>query len=247
MKRAKNIGFMCKHVLILIAVIIVAASLHFYYKRWQLTNEQFSSSVPTIPIEFVYTDTININNRDEHFDIFILDNMKKKYQVFIEKPYHSSSRYVMQKCVSPKCESMDRMDYTLTNYAQHPTIAYGDINPEKYIRVVEGFKDIEMYNDGIIINSVPIKVKIRNVISKDELVKMSSFDNLINTGDMIVYLDESEKVRDLYDLYACVWDDESKTATCQRIDWKLGTKPEIDLGSNKRIDMIRIKPKSKYI
>lgn len=229
-------------VLLFLLICITGFSVcsKWYHPKVIGRTEHFGAN-DMIPIEFVYADDIHVNNKEEHFDIFLLDELRRSYHVYIEQPFYSQNKHMMFKCLSEDCEPMYRMEYTLATNATSPTIANGDVDPERYIKVVEMFEDPVKYH------SIPIRVKVKNKIRKGQSVKMETFEELINGGEIVVYFDESDDVRRTYDLFACVWDDKTKTPTCQLVNWEMGTKSEIDFGREKRVDMIRIKPKSKYI
>ena len=210
--------------------------LHILYQMFfaHLHKEQYTD----IPIEFVHHETISVNTKDKWFDIFIRDNLIKEYDMYV-KPIDESRKTMLYKCYSEDCNHVNRIEYPAIKGAEHPTIPHGEIEMNRMIKVVEPFSSPTQFH------TIPLVVKLPGRMPMNTPMYMKDLNNTVKSeGGLQIFLIEDDSVRRLYDLYACKWDDVSKKATCQKIQWQSGEIPEVDLGVSKDIDMIRIVPKA---
>lgn len=201
--------------------------------------EPFANSESMVPMSLVHNETINVNTRDKWVDVFVRDNFLRDYGFYVN-PTAVQKPLKIFKCMNESCDPVNRIEYPAVR-GNAPSVSGSEIvmDLEREIMLVEAFESEPAYH------TIPMVVKIPGYMRLNERTKLKQFKNMAETEPgMQIFFHESEDVRRTYDLYACVWDDTKKTATCQKIAWQIGDVPEIDLGRNKAIDMIRIVPKA---
>lgn len=208
--------------LALFSIVVVVYRQFFLMERFMMPLY--------VPVELVFETTVMVNTNERHTDIFIKDLISNKFEIYLI-PRHPSKKYTMHKCISQECGEIDRIDYKFVDYQKEPLATSHEIERGKYIRVVEGFTS----------HHVSLTAKARTHIPLGKPTLLEDIAKTIQTEKIIVTVHETPETRKLFDLYACIWNDSSKSPTCEYIKWEPGTNPEIDMG--RAYQMIRIIPK----
>lgn len=216
--------------LLILFVCILSGITIIIITRKQHVTDHFRE---TIPIEIRRRIAMNVNVNESHTDLFVRDLLLEEYQVFIRTTDQEVS-FLMHKCSKEECDSLNRTEYVLDK--SRPIFTKADINKNQHVRFYELFgQDMS--------HSIPITIKVIHELPLNATISMETFDKLVQNNKLIVSCEENIDARQQYDLFACTWDDQSKSAKCQKIEWQAGIKSEIDFAKN--YDMIRIVPKNK--
>ena len=182
--------------------------------------------------------TLLLDDLEMESDFFVKDYFYKTYDVYITDKNDTPKKFFV-RCDAKECDSATSIKQPLNNY-EDAFLRHYETSHDNYFYITERFLEREHQALNIIIES-------RLQVPMDQTMNSMIFHELVKTNPITIKIEANERAKDMYDLFACNWNDSIKQATCQSVVWKSDGSVIIESRPDLNIDLLRFKPRRKRI